>query len=72
MSDKNTIEDLLNCRCKDKYSIEPHGGHGEHALYFARCNHRHGFKVLQISECTRQDVLDGIVEALNRASSIEL
>jgi len=59
------LKELLFCKCKDKYSVEPHGGQDEHTLYFARCNHRHGFKVLQISECSRQDIPDGIVEALN-------
>lgn len=65
-----SIEELLTCRCKKQYSIEPHGSKNEHALYFGRCKHKHGFNVLKISECGRQDILDGIVEALNTASSV--
>jgi|GEM_PF-6843335 len=56
-------KELLECRCSDEYSIEPHGE--GHALYFGRCGHRHGYNLLHITECSRQDILDLIVKRLN-------
>jgi hypothetical protein len=38
----------LNCKCDDRFIIESHGD--GHALYFGRCNHRHGFNLGQISD----------------------
>lgn len=56
-------KDLLNCQCADRYSIEAHGN--GHALYFGRCNHRHGYNLLHITECTRHDILVLIEQRLN-------
>lgn len=62
--DIKAFEDLINCRCTDRYSIEKHGD--GFALYFGRCGHRHGYNLLHITECTRQDVLCLIEARLNR------
>jgi len=43
-----TLHDFLDCKCKDEYSIEPHGN--GYALYFGRCPHRHGYNLLHITE----------------------
>ncbi len=36
------------CPCVDKYSIEKHGK--GYALYYGRCQHRHGFNLCLLSE----------------------
>jgi hypothetical protein len=64
--DKNISEalvDLFECRCVEKYSIEPHGK--GHALYYGRCNHKHGYNMMYITECNRKDVLQLIEDLLN-------
>lgn len=64
MSEANSdLTELLECRCADIYSIEPCGP--GHALYFGRCQHRHGYRVLQITECNRSDILKMIEKKLN-------
>lgn len=46
MSDQPLIQ---VCSCESNYTIEPHGD--AYALYFGRCNHRHGYNIARISEC---------------------
>lgn len=36
------------CKCENKYSIEPHGD--GYALYYGRCNHRHGYNLINMVE----------------------
>ena len=50
------------CECKDRYSIEQHGN--GYALYFGRCQHRHGYNLAHITE-TSPDVIKRIETALN-------
>ncbi|MFT5760522.1 MAG: hypothetical protein ACI9LM_005309 [Alteromonadaceae bacterium] len=52
------------CDCISKYSIEPHGY--AHALYFGRCNHKHGYNLAKISECSDNCELEEIERLLNR------
>ena len=66
MSKNKLIESLnilMECQCKQKYSIEPHGK--GHALYFGRCTHKHGSNILSITECSRKDILQMIEDKLN-------
>jgi len=37
-----------DCNCKDQYTIEPHGD--GYALYYARCVHRHGYNLVNMTE----------------------
>ena len=57
------LEDLMTCRCKEEYNIEKHGD--GFALYWGRCDHRHGHNVLHITECTSMDILKHIERKLN-------
>ena len=49
---QEVVNDLQNdtslCECPDEYCIEPHGNGW--ALYFGRCNHRHGLNIAFITE----------------------
>lgn len=36
------------CTCEIKYSIEPHGE--GYALYYARCPHRHGYNLVNMTD----------------------
>jgi hypothetical protein len=36
------------CKCESRYSIEPHGD--GYALYYDRCNHRHGYNLINMVE----------------------
>lgn len=38
----------ITCECEVKYSIEPHGD--GYALYYGRCNHRHGYNLANMVE----------------------
>lgn len=62
------VESISICQCSDKYSIEKHGN--GHALYFGRCDHKHGYNVLHITSCHRQDIFDAIVKGLNNQKAI--
>lgn len=44
----NTWEFLKPCECEAKYTIEPHGD--GYALYYGRCNHRHGYNLINMVE----------------------
>lgn len=52
------------CDCENKYSIEQHGD--AHALYFGRCNHRHGYNLARISEISFNCELKELERLLNR------
>lgn len=39
---------LKPCKCEWRYSVRPHGD--EYALYYGRCDHRHGYNLAYISE----------------------
>lgn len=45
---KFDIWPLDECDCEHKYTIEQH--ETGHALYFGRCNHRHGYNLANIIE----------------------
>jgi hypothetical protein len=34
------------CKCENAYSIEPRGE--GHVLYYGRCNHRHGYNLVEL------------------------
>lgn len=36
------------CKCEDRYTIEPHGD--GYALYYGRCVHRHGYNLINMTE----------------------
>lgn len=36
------------CKCVAQYTIEPHGD--GYALYYGRCNHRHGYNLINMVE----------------------
>ena len=59
------IEEILNlyCNCEQKYSIEPHGKGW--AIYWGRCEHRHGANIAHITECHR-DLIKLIESKLNQ------
>jgi hypothetical protein len=59
------IKDMLNCNCKDKYSIEKHGD--AYALYFGRCDHKHGYNLAKISDLALNCDLKEIERLLNNA-----
>lgn len=40
--------DLFTCTCEARYSIEPHGS--GYALYYGRCNHKHGWNLVYLKE----------------------
>jgi len=41
----NTADDMSGeCHCEDQYTVEPHGD--KFAVYFGRCPHRHGQRIL--------------------------
>jgi hypothetical protein len=42
------LADLFPCSCENKYTIEPHGD--GYALYYGRCNHRHGYNLVNMVE----------------------
>ena len=40
-----------NCTCEMKYTIRPHGANNEfHVLYYGRCNHRHGYNLVELHD----------------------
>jgi len=44
----NLSASLKSCKCETKYTIEPHGD--GYALYYDRCNHRHGYNLINMTE----------------------
>lgn len=42
------VTTIYECQCEQKYSIEPHGD--GYALYYGRCNHRHGLNLVYLKE----------------------
>lgn len=48
MTEENKILKLLECKCEAKFTIEPHGD--GYALYYGRCNHRHGYNLVNMVE----------------------
>jgi hypothetical protein len=36
------------CKCENRYTIEPRGD--GYALYYARCVHRHGYNLVNMTE----------------------
>lgn len=59
------VLDKKFCSCIDKYSIEEHGK--GYALYYGRCQHRHGYKLCLLSEFDAEgkQTLELIERALN-------
>lgn len=58
------IHELSMCKCKDRYSIEPHGN--GYAIYWGRCMHRHGANLGHLTECNRKDLIEYFEKALNK------
>jgi hypothetical protein len=49
MIEVNSFQALFEeCKCEMKYSIGPHGD--GYALYYGRCNHRHGYNLINMVE----------------------
>lgn len=49
MAEVDTILSLFDeCKCQIKYTIEPHGN--GYALYYGRCNHKHGYNLINMLE----------------------
>lgn len=49
MTEVNSIFALFGeCKCESKYTIERHGK--GYALYLGRCNHRHGWNLVNMIE----------------------
>jgi hypothetical protein len=45
----NTPQMLFEkCQCDQIYTIEPHGN--GYALYYGRCNHRHGYNLVYLTD----------------------
>lgn len=58
-----SIPDIFSeCHCEDVYSYEPHGD--GYAVYFGRCEHRHGYNLMNVSTHDTR-ILDKIVGLLN-------
>ena len=48
---RNTSEPFEDCTCELRYSIQPHGdGYGAFALYYGRCDHRHGYNLAYVTD----------------------
>jgi hypothetical protein len=61
------IKDILTCNCKEGYTIEKHGD--DYALYFGRCNHKHGYNLAKISDIAHNCNLNNIECLLNKANA---
>lgn len=49
MTEVNILDALLRpCNCEAKYTIERHGK--GHVLYHGRCNHRHGYNLVELHD----------------------
>lgn len=59
----SVLNDLLYCRCSEKYSIERHGD--GHAIYFGRCGHKHGANLAYLTGCNRDDIINELERRLN-------
>lgn len=47
-NEEQWAEFLKPCTCEANYTIEPHGK--GYALYLGRCNHRHGWNLINMVE----------------------
>ena len=54
---------MTRCNCKDTYTIEEHGY--AYALYYGKCNHRHGYYLAKISDIAYNCDLKKIERLLN-------
>lgn len=61
--DKSLEELTKPCICEKRFTIESHGD--GYALYLGRCDHKHGFNMMHITECVNRDYLDLIERLLN-------
>ncbi len=53
MTEVNSLSALFEpCKCEGKYTIERHGK--GYALYLGRCNHRHGWNLINMVEPAMQ------------------
>lgn len=48
MTEEEWAEFIKPCKCENRYTIEPHGK--GYALYYGRCNHRHGYNLINMVE----------------------
>lgn len=49
LTEVNSLQALFEqCKCENRYTIETHGE--GYALYFGRCNHRHGYNLINMVE----------------------
>lgn len=60
--------EMFTCKCRDRYSIEEHGHDNGYALYFGRCDHKHGYNLCHLSDFDYKgkETREKIVEALNK------
>lgn len=64
----NMLKDLLECKCKQRYSIEPHGK--GYAIYWGRCQHKHGCNIALLTEIDRVDLIKYFEDSLNKGKDV--
>lgn len=69
MTEVNSLEALFEpCKCEAKYTIEPHGD--GYALYYGRCNHRHGYNLAYITDPALNCDLKHIEKLINLGNEV--
>ena len=63
MTELPDFVDLFRCECEPRYTIEPHGD--GYALYFGRCNHKHGWNLVYLKEPSANCDLNHIEALIN-------
>jgi hypothetical protein len=64
LTSEEKFKDLMECTCKSKYVIEPHGK--GHAIYWGRCQHKHGSNIAMLTECHCEDLIKYFEDSLNK------
>lgn len=58
--------DLTPCTCEYRYTIRTHGAKNEfHVLYYGRCDHRHGYNLVELHDQAFNCDFDHIEHLLN-------
>lgn len=67
MTNEEKWSELLKpCTCEARYTIEPHGVKNNfHVLYYGRCNHRHGWNLVELHHPALNCDLKHIEKLLN-------
>jgi len=63
MNKRKYMGDGSLCDCETVYTVEEHGD--SYAIYYGRCNHKHGYNLGLLTE-TSPDVVTAIEESLNK------